>query len=261
MNKVMLKRTLMTLVVISCGLGLSACVTTTTSGGNQVNEEKALETHIRTGMAYLQRDNRDAARRHFNNALKLDDDSAEAWQGIGILHQLNGELELAERAFKKALRGDAKISVSSTHLAYGRFLYEQERYQEAYEHFQVAASDVNYPTRSTALLYLGRAAQKLDRPERAVAAFEHAVKLDRRQADALLELAEYYFAEREYPQAKAHLDRFTQVTQHTPRSLWLGIRIERIFGNKDKEGSYAVMLKNMYPYSREYLEYTRLIGQ
>lgn len=261
MNKVFSKRTLVTLLVLSCGLGLNACVTTTTSGGIQVNEEKALETHIRAGMAYLQQDNRDAARRHFESALELDDDSAEAWQGIGILHQLNGEPELAERAFKKSLRGDASISVSSGHLAYGRFLYEQERYGEAYEHFETAANNVSYPSRSTALVYVGRAAQKLGRSKRAVAAFEHAVKLDRRQADALIELADYYFSERNYPQAKAYLDRFAQVTQHTPRSLWLGIRIERVFGNKNREASYALMLKNMHPYSKEYLEYKRLIAQ
>ncbi len=242
-------------------LGLSACVTTTTGPNREVNEDKALGIHLRTGMSYLQQDNRDAARRHFNRALELDDDSAEAWQGMAILHQLNGELEAAESAFRKALRGNSTISESSTNLAYGRFLFERERYEEAFEQFETAARDNNYPSRSTALLYVGRTAVKLDKPERAKAAFEHAVNLDKRQAEAMLELAEIYFAERNYPQAKAYLDGFARLARHTPRSLWLGIRIERIFGNEDKEASYAVALRNMHPYSKEYLEYKRLIGQ
>lgn len=260
MNKKFLRLLATSTGVLILALGLSACVTTTTGGG-EVNEKQALETHLRAGMGYLQHDNRDAARRHFNSALELDDDSAEAWQGIAILHQLNGEVELAEKAFKKALRGDSSISESSTYLAYGRFLYEHERYDDAYSYFEDAARDINYPSRSTALLFVGRTSLKLDKPERAKAAFEHAVNLDKRQADALIELAEIYFSERNYPQAKAYLDRFAKLTRHTPRSLWLGIRIERVFGNKDKEASYALALRNMHPYSKEYLEYKRLIGR
>lgn len=250
--------TVMLGILAAIMFSLSACVTTTTGGGGNINEEKALDAHLRTGMAYLKQDNRDGARRHFNKALELDKRSAEAWQGMAILHQLNGEMELAERRFKRALRSRSSISASSTHLAYGRFLYEQERYEEAYRQFEDAAADMNYPSRATALLYVGRAAQKLDRPERAKAAFEHAVNLDRRQADAILELAEIYFSERNYPKAKAHLDNFAALTRHTPRSLWLGIRIERVFGNEDKEASYAMALRNMHPYSKEYLEYKRL---
>ncbi|HEY7884529.1 MAG TPA: type IV pilus biogenesis/stability protein PilW, partial [Cellvibrionaceae bacterium] len=43
-----------------------------------------------------------------------------------------------------------------------------------------------------------------------------------------------------------------------PQVLLLGIKIERIFGNNDKEASYALMLKNLYPYSPENLEYTQM---
>ncbi|HEY0894045.1 MAG TPA: type IV pilus biogenesis/stability protein PilW, partial [Cellvibrio sp.] len=38
-------------------------------------------------------------------------------------------------------------------------------------------------------------------------------------------------------------------------ALLLGIRLERVFGNKDKEASYLLVLKNRFPYSKEYLEY------
>lgn len=256
MNKTM---TMPLALLLGLMLALSGCVTTTTGGGPPVDEQKALETHIRTGMAYLQQNNREAAKRHFKKALELNDDVAEAWQGLAILHQLNGEIELAEKTFKKALRGETIISQSSTHVAYGRFLYEQERYRDAMEEFETAAGNVDYPSRSTALVWVGRTALKLDKPERAKAAFEHSLNLDRRQTEAVLELAEIAYAERDYPKAKAYLDRFGKLTQHTPRSLWLGIRIERIFGNKDKEGSYAMALKNLYPYSKEALEYKRLI--
>ena len=65
-----------------------------------------------------------------------------------------------------------------------------------------------------------------------------------------------YFNEKNYAQSKRYLDQYSRLApQNSPRSLWLGIRIERIFGNKDKEASYALALRNLYPYSNEYLKY------
>ena len=75
---------------------------------------------------------------------------------------------------------------------------------------------------------------------------------------AAIELAELYFEDRVYPDAKKYLDIFGANSRQSARSLWLGIRLERIFGNKDKEASYALALKNLHPYSKEYLEYKRL---
>ena len=63
----------------------------------------------------------------------------------------------------------------------------------------------------------------------------------------------------EFADAKRFLDVYSRNARQSARSLWLGIRIERIFGNKDKEASYALALKNLHPYSREYLEYKNLI--
>jgi type IV pilus assembly protein PilF len=70
-----------------------------------------------------------------------------------------------------------------------------------------------------------------------------------------------HFQEREYAQAKLYLDEYSANAKHTPRSLWLGIRLERIFGNKDKEASYALSLKNLHPYSKEYLDYKNYIEE
>jgi len=41
-------------------------------------------------------------------------------------------------------------------------------------------------------------------------------------------------------------------------ALWLGIQLERVFNNQDAEASWAIQLKNNYPYSKEYLEYQKL---
>ena len=90
---------------------------------------------------------------------------------------------------------------------------------------------------------------------RARAAFEHASILDKRMSIPYLELADIHFQSQEFAQAKRYLDTYMNREQPNARALYLAIRLERIFGNKDKEASHALSLKNYFPYSKEYLEY------
>jgi len=234
---------------------LSGCVSNIESGAPKVDKQKALEAHVKLGMNYLQKGDRDRAQRSFAKAQEMDAKSAEAMQGIALVHQLNGELDLAEDKFKKALKLRSDFSMSSIELSYARFLYSAQRYQEALGLLQSASSDINYPSRVNALYMLGLCAQELDDLVRARGSFEHALNINPRFAPAAIELADIAFEAREYAEAKKYLDVFGENSRQSARSLWLGIRLERIFGNKDKEASYALALKNLHPYSKEYLEY------
>lgn len=250
-----------TIVVLLLLAFLSACITTIDKPPRQIDEKKALAANVRLGMQYLQKRDRDNAIRSFSKALELDSRSAEANQGMALVHQLNGEHDLAEERFKKALRGRAEFSRAAIEYSYGLFLVENRRCEEAFGYFESASKDVTYTGRDHALVGLGLCAMRLGDVVRAKAAFEHALNLNQRLAAASIELAEIAFAERDYSTSKKYLDQFAATTRQTPRSLWLGIRLERIFGNKDKEASHAMALKNLYPYSKEYLDYKNLIEQ
>lgn len=244
-------------LAISLSLG---CVTTTDAPKKVgIDKKSAVEDYVQLGMRYLNNGNRDAAIGAFTRAVEMDSKSAEAHQGLAMVHQLNGETELAEKSFKRALRGRADFSMSGVQNSYGRFLYENGRIEEALEYFEKAGSDLQYRGRATSMLMVGRCALHLEDKVRAKGAFEYALNLNPRLAAASLELADMYFQERNYAEAKKYLDQFAGNAKHIPRSLWLGIRIERIFGNKDKEASYALSLKNLHPYSQEYLEYKKYI--
>lgn len=241
-------------------LVLSGCVTTTDSPKTKINVQEALEANVQLGMTYLQKGDRENALRAFSKALETDSKSAEAHQGMALVHQINGETDAAEKSFKRALKGRADFSMSGVELSYGRFLYEQERFDEAKAHFEIASEDLTFKSRANALYYVGLASQKIGDEVRAAAAFQHSLNLNPRLAPAAIELAEYSFVKRDYTETKKYLDLFVRINnRQTARSLWLGIRIERIFGNKDKEASYSLALKNLYPYSKEYLEYKNLI--
>jgi type IV pilus assembly protein PilF len=230
-------------------------VTTKTGRHNTPDKDKAYGTHLNLGMTYLQRDNREASRRHFEKALKLKPDSAAAHNGLGLLYQLTGEMALAEKSFKRALSEDD--SYTQARVSYGRFLYDQARYLEAYAMFDKAAMDISFQQRALTLTYLGQTALKLGNTIKAKSTFEHAININSHLTLAMIELGDLYFDEKEYAKSKQYLDQYTNLAGRSPRSLWLGIRIERIFGNKDKEASYSLALRNLHPYSQEYLEYKK----
>ncbi len=235
---------------------LSACVNTVDGvEKRQIDEGKVLINEINLGMKYLGIRDREGARIHFEKALKIDKKSAEAVNGMALVHQMEGEVELAEASFKHSLTLRSEFPMGNNN--YGSFLYGQKRFEDAYQQFSIASSVVGYRGRAGALTNLGRTALKLQRPEKAQASLEQAIMLDPRQSLALIELAELHFDQQDYSSSKKNLDQFGRVSKPTARSLWLGIRIERIFGNKDKEASYALALKNLHPYSKEYLNYKK----
>ncbi len=221
--------------------------------------EAALNTHIQLALGYIENGNRESARHHLRRATELDRRSPRVAGAMAMLYQLEGENELAEEQFRLALRRDRNFTQARNN--YGAFLFGQGRYEEAYRQFDTASRDLDYTHRAHVLLSLGRTALELDRPERAEAAFSHAYTLNRRLTPVLIELADLNFQKGDYAEAKRYLDLHAAATQATPRSLLLGIKIERIFRNTDREASYAMALRNLYPYSREYLEYQRLLDE
>ncbi|WP_111640701.1 type IV pilus biogenesis/stability protein PilW [Marinimicrobium alkaliphilum] len=232
---------------------VSGCVTTDGNSRTHVDKDRALENHIQLAYAYIESGNRESARHHLRRAFDIDRRSPDAMGAMAMLYQLEGEPELAEEYFRRTLRRDRDHT--RTRNNFGVFLFGQGRYQDAYEELERVVQDLDYDNRARALVNLGRSALHLGNTERAESAFRHAHVLDRSLPSAMIELADLYFQKEDYAESKRFLDLFAERANHSPRSLWLGIRIEQIFGNEDQEASYALALRNRYPYSREHLEY------
>ena len=69
-----------------------------------------------------------------------------------------------------------------------------------------------------------------DSPQ-ALESFEKATQLSSGFPAAVLEAAELYYQQKNYPLSKLALDRFRQLLAPTAQSLWLAVRVEERFGN------------------------------
>ena len=64
-------------------------------------------------------------------------------------------------------------------------------------------------------------------------------------------MSQLSYDKKNYLSARAYLQRYLAVSRHSAASLWLGIRIENILGDKDALSSYKLSLKNNFPDSTE----------
>ena len=244
-------------VLASLLLALAACVTTTNAPERKVDLKKAEQTHVQAGLGYLRQQDKDSARRHFMKALELNPGSAGAYNGLALVYQLQEEQSQAEKQFRRAIDLDPDFSLARNN--YAAFLFAQGRYAEAEQQLQQVVADYDYERRDIALMNLGRTQMQLEKFDEAITSLKQSLGINFRLPQSHLELADLYLRRKDFSLAKQRFDQFSRLARQTPRSLWLGIQIERQLGNKDREASLVLALKNLHPNSAEYEQYRQSI--
>lgn len=242
---------------------LVSCVTETETNGSFKKPtpeglNRAMSLYIQ--LAYQQLENKDyeKAMANVKRALDIDKNAPTALNALAVVYQTQGDTDKARKTFKKTLANDEKFSEG--HLNYGQFLMQQKEHAAACKQFQMAADDDFYKKRSTAYFYLAVCNKALGDVVKSEAALNRCIGLEPSYTQAIGMLANIKFEQKKYPEAKQLFDRHVAEVRAakqtlSPEALWLGIRLERVFNNRDAEASLALFLKNNYPYSKEYLEY------
>lgn len=215
--------------------------------------KEAAETYVQLGLGYLRKGERQRARKNLLKALEKNKRSADAHNAFALLLQMEGENDLAEQHYVKAVNYEPGLT--NVRYNYATFLLRQKRFSDAGKQFLIAAEDINYARRGRVFYNLGLIAKQLSKAEQAQQAWEKAIKLNPKLPGPFLNLAEVYFKMGDYPRARRYLEHYESLSKPTARALWLAVRLEHAFGNKDGEASKALALKNMFPYAEETIEY------
>jgi len=243
---------------------LAGCVTTTTGGFNpNTSEEEALRDYIQLAVAYYDANDMAGARRHINNALAIDSRNSEVYNVLALVHQREGDLDLADEVFQRAIRLDGANSRARNN--YAAFLFNQQRYADAYEQLEIVSRDTTYEGRPIAFENLGRSALRLGENDEAARAFERALQLNGNLYVSALELAQLRFNNGDYQAARTLFNQYLTTKDflgipHTPRSLWIGIQVESYFQNKDVVDGYVRLLTALYQDSPEYQLYQNFVN-
>ncbi|WP_044871947.1 type IV pilus biogenesis/stability protein PilW [Pseudomonas sp. LFM046] len=241
------------LLLVSTAL-LAACVSTGHVDPMKTDKgrDAARDAYIELGIGYLKQGATERAKVPLKKALELDPSNADANAALALVFQTEMEPDLADQHYRKALSSgdDARILNN-----YGTFLYEQGRYKDAYARFQQAAEDNLYPERSRVFENLGLTALKMNDQALAKQHFDKALRLNRQQPLALLEMAQLSFDEKQYVPARDYYERFTKIAPQNARSLLLGARLATVFDDRDQAASLGLQLKRLYPGTPEYQQY------
>lgn len=252
----------LTLFFASLSLIVSTCVTTTTGGFNvDASEDRALQDYVQLATAYYDANDLAGARRHLANARAIDDRNSSIHNVEALIYQAEGDLELAEQSFQRALSLDRNNSRARNN--YAALLFSLDRYHDAFAELQVVTQDVNYGGRAIAFENLGRAAMRIGREEDAQRAFQRALQLNANLYVSSLELAIFAIDARNWRVATQYFQQYLTTVQfynvpHTPRALLAGIQIGEQTGNLEWVEDYTLILTTLYKDSPEYVIYQRL---
>lgn len=242
------------LLLVLIAFTLTACVTETRNdAGIRTDPEKYLKTLIDLGVGYLRNGDYQRSKEKLLLALEQDSKSSQAHTTLGLLYQIQLEKKLAEKHFKKAIRYDDENS--QARMNYGAFLYAEGKYEMALEELAYAADDTTYRNQPEANENLAFCYLKLNDNRQAEFYFRKALGLNSRLARSLLAMTEMKFSESEYSDSLRYYRAFQSVSRQNARSLWMGIRLARVFGNQDEVDGYAISLEKVFPASPEYKQY------
>lgn len=221
--------------------------------GSPKNVNKVADLHTKLGIGYMREGRLDFALTSLNKALQADPGYSAANNAMAFLQERLSEPALAEKYYKRAVRQDPNDSAAQVN--YGSFLCRRNRYQDGESRFLKAIDNPLYETPELAYTNAGLCMQRAGDLAKAETYLRKALELNRRIAPALLSMSEISLEKGRELSARGYLQRYLEVARHTPRSLWLGIRVERATGDLDTASSYAMLLKSKYPDSNE----TRLL--
>ena len=243
------------LIVAVCAL-MFGCETTPTGNSSSVYNETALASRARShtdlGAAYYQQGKLEIALDEFNRAVEIDPTYAQAYNGLGLVYAALNEDVKADASFKRAIQ--VQPGSSESHNNYGSFLCAHKRYDESITQFLEAVKNPLYSTPNLAYANAGICSVRKNDTKNAEVYLNKALQIEPLTYSAAYQLADIQFKRGDVTNAQKTLQN-ALIGSPSPETLWLGIRIARVQGDKDAEASYAVQLRQQYPNA----EQTRLL--
>ncbi|MFM7786225.1 MAG: tetratricopeptide repeat protein, partial [Gammaproteobacteria bacterium] len=178
------------LCLLLLALGPTACVTTTT-GGFSADREKEISERVDAATQYLAKGNTEQAVVHLRRALELDPNAAPVHETLARVFVQTGEYELAEQHFRRAIQAEPAYTRARNN--YAAFLYQRGDIDGAIRELELVTADTLYEKRADAFSNLGRAYARRGDLDKASEMLGRALRMDRRQAPAMLELADIHF--------------------------------------------------------------------
>lgn len=210
-------------------------------------------TRLQLGMAYLERDDLEAARRNLSSAVEAAPDDYRTQLGMALYEQRIGDYGAAEQRYQKALhQAPENGSVMNN---YGAFLCSLGQYVAAQKQFSTAAQRPDYREVAQALENAGYCHFKVGKCDEARTFLVRALHYDPTKGDRVLSEVEQRLTTRQFYEARLLLDVYHHSLPASAESLWLEIRFAALAGRDDERNYHGDRLARSFPQSKQYQQF------
>ncbi|WP_110666376.1 type IV pilus biogenesis/stability protein PilW [Salinicola halophilus] len=228
-------------IVIGLAFLLHGCATPVASSGPVSDSpQEAAAAYTRLGKAYLAENNPLRAQQALEHALRIDAGESEALEGLALLYQGQGELDLAETFFERALR--AEPDATRIRNNYAALLFQRQQFTLACQQLERASQDITYTNRAQLFANLGQCEIARGDTVAAERHYQRALDIDPRSARSLLALANIDHTQGNNEQAWERLQRYFTVAGTSDDSLRLASDIASAQGDTSRAAFYRQQL-------------------
>jgi type IV pilus assembly protein PilF len=225
----------------------AGCSTSDTMSKPQPN--KASDINLEIGIDYFRKGNLQAAKDKIDRAIEQNPRSAKAQAAAGLLYDRLNDPKKSESHFERAVSLDSNNPEILNN--YAVILCKRDKQAKGEKLFVQAASNPLYKTPEVAYLNAGNCARSAGNLEHAEAHFRRALSIKPRFTEALYQMADLEFQNKNYMSARGFIERYMDGGKPNPAVLWLAYRIERGLTNGSAAGNYAQRLKVEFPNAAE----------
>lgn len=240
-------------------VALSACVSPYASSSLDALTPVALtDTQARAqrrlvlATAYFEQGQNEVAMQEVRAALQIDPHNASAYNLLGLIHQRDNALALAQHSFETSAHW-AQQTAHTSALAdaqhnLGWLLCQQAQYAQAQAQFAQALSQTHYRQQGKTLMTAGLCHWRAGQIDAARQSWQQSLQHDR-----LNPMARYQLALLAWPsQPEVAQDLLAPLHAQalgTPESLWLGLRAAKVLDKSEDMERLGQQLQQRYPES------------
>lgn len=201
--------------------------------------------NLQLAQNYLASGKLDTAMDRAQRAMRSDPRSADVQVVMGMIRQALNDSVRAGEHFAQA----AKLAPDTGHVlnAYGAWLCERQRYNEANEVFSRAALDPFYEAKAQLYYNTGRCAIMAGDLERADDALRKGLGIDPAGQQLLEQMARLQYRQGNFLSARAFFQRRESAGEVGAELLELAIAIEEGAGDRAAADRYRARLRTSYP--------------
>jgi len=240
--------------VLALSAQLIGCANTQSAGSDargSSNDDPGARIHTELAAGYFARGQYDVALQELRIALASDRSYAPAYGILGLVHAELREDKEAEQHFRRSI--SLSPNFSDAHNNFALFLCKRGRIEESLKHSELALANPLYTTPEKALANAGNCALEKGDLAQAELYFVRALKRAPNQSTALLGMAEIHYRNARWLAARSVLRQFgaqfSEPAAMGPQALWLGVRAERMLGDREAEAHYGSVLRRRHPES------------